>query len=66
MIFFTILLLASCSYRPTFSDGSRDYGYKEYQDCIDSNPEDKTKCDMLKPDYMEPNLSEHKERNEYH
>lgn len=66
IIIFTILLLASCSYRPIFSESPGSYGYQEYQECIDKNPDDKTKCDLIRPDSMEPNITEHKYKEGYH
>ncbi len=69
LITFTSFLLASCSvisFQPTPTKDSKNYGSQEYQDCIDKNPSDKTKCEMIKPNTMEPNLTEHKDREGYH
>lgn len=69
LIMFISFLFVSCSavsYRPRLAEDPKSYGSQEYQKCLDKNPTDKTKCDIIKPNSMEPNLTEHKDREGYH
>jgi hypothetical protein len=64
-----ILLLTSCSsfggIRPT-DDITSNYN-KDYQECLDINSTDKSKCDYLIPSRaMQPNLTEHRWKEGYH
>ena len=63
---FLFLSCSSLSHQPIFTVDPNGYASKQYEECLNDNPEDKTKCDLLKPDYMEPNLTEHKDREGYH
>lgn len=63
---FLFISCSSLSYQPIFTVDPKGYASKQYEECLNNNPEDKAKCDMLKPDFMEPNLTEHKDREGYH
>lgn len=69
MIILISILFLSCSavsFQPGLAEDPKSYSSQEYQECLDKNPRDKTKCEMLKPNPMEPNLTEHKDREGYH
>lgn len=69
LIIFISFLFVSCttvSYPPRLAEDPKNYSSQEYQECVDKNPSDKTKCELLKPNTMEPNLTEHKWKEGYH
>lgn len=64
-----ILLLTSCSSFNWIEQPNDPISnsYEDYQECIDINSKDESKCDYLIPHRtMQPNLTEHKNKLNYH
>ncbi len=69
IILISLVFITSCSavsYPPRLTKDPRGYHSQEYQECVAKNPKDEAKCELIRPTFMEPNLTEHREKEGYH